>query len=393
MAGSIPSATHIAYVGFVLGHGGDALQMLDLARGASERDARVSITVPEIPSTETFAERCRAVGVECVRSPLISVTTGGARQGPIRISRLLRSTSAPIVHFHTGNSCLPRSVMTSLEVMRYRRCFVTVQSPYETIVPGSLRARFWAWTAARRLAAVVSPSDHATQFQLRCGVPAEIATTIRNSIDIAAMAGGDPAGPRAALGVGPDVPIVLFSSRIDAQKRPVETVQIFASVAAEFPRALLVFVGKGDLEDAVAAEAVRLGISDRVRLMGYQTNVPDWLAASTVWLLPTERENFSVAVLEALAAGCVVLSTTCHGNDEVLIDGENALTFAVGDVTGAAAALRKLLSDGELRNRLCVGARRSGQEFSVSNMVENYLALYEQRIPGSAAPAVRSVPG
>ena len=59
----------------------------------------------------------------------------------------------------------------------------------------------------------------------------------------------------------------------------------------------------------LTAEAKRLGLADRVRLVGYQTNVPDWLAAATVWLLPTERENFSVAVLEALAAGCTVLST------------------------------------------------------------------------------------
>ena len=69
-----------------------------------------------------------------------------------------------------------------------------------------------------------------------------------------------------------------------------------------------------------------------MRLAGYQTNVADWLAAATVWLLPTERENFSVAVLEALAAGCAVLSTTCPGNDEVLTDRENRGLFPVGDI-------------------------------------------------------------
>ena len=68
--------------------------------------------------------------------------------------------------------------------------------------------------------------------------------------------------------------------------------------------------------------------ADRVRLVGYQTNVPDWLAAATVWILPTERENFSVAALEAMAAGCAVASTICPGNAEVLLDGVNSLTFA-----------------------------------------------------------------
>ena len=152
---------------------------------------------------------------------------------------------------------------------------------------------------------------------------------------------GDGSGPRRRVGIGPRRPVVSFCSRLDPQKRPLEAVQIFDGVAREFPSAVLVFVGQGSEQGAVEAEAERLGISERVRLVGYQTDVPNWLAAATVWLLPTERENFSLAVLEGLAAGCAVLSTTCRGNDEVLVDHQNALTFPVGDVAGATAALRR----------------------------------------------------
>jgi glycosyltransferase involved in cell wall biosynthesis len=386
---SVLGPLDVTYVGFLLGHGGDALQMLELAKGIHGTRGKVRIVVPELESSVTLKQRCDALGIDCDRSHLITASLEGARQRLPSVLKFLRGVESPIVHFHTGNSYLPRSVMAALELLRYRPSIVTLQSPYETITPGSARARFWATTARRRMAAVVSPSDHGTRFQRRCGVPAEVAVTVRNSIDVEAMAGGDGQIARAALGLGPEVPIVLFSSRIDTQKRPTEAVRIFAAVADEFPSANLVFVGRGDLEAAVVEEASRHRLGERVRLVGYQTNIPDWLAASTVWLLPTERENFSVAVLEALAAGCPVLSTECPGNDEVLVDGSNALTFPIGDVVAGAAALRKLLGDRPLRERLRTEARSSAQAHTAENMVEDYRRIYERVPAGRRSPTRR----
>lgn len=367
----------VTYVGFLLGHGGDALQMLELAKGVHAGGGRVKIVVPALESSLTLKERCDALGIECERTELLTASLAGARQRLPSIVRLLHRVRSPIVHFHSGNSCLPRSAMVALELLRYRPSIATLQSPYETITPGSPRARMWARTARRRMAAVVSPSNHGTAFQRRCGVPADIARTVRNSIDVEAMASGDAAAARHALGIGPEDPIVLFCSRIDTQKRPLDAVRIFAAVADGFPSATLVIVGRGDLEDAVVNEANRLGLDGRVRLVGYQTNVPDWLAAATVWLLPTERENFSVAVLEALAAGCAVVSTDCPGNDEVLVDGENALVFPVGDVTAGAAALRTALADATLRTRLRTAGRATAEGYTAANMVDGYRHIYE----------------
>jgi glycosyltransferase involved in cell wall biosynthesis len=366
----------ITYVGFLLGHGGDALQMLALAEGMQRRGATVKIVVPAVPESVTFAERAESLGVTCERTSSLRVSATGSQQRLVDVIRLLRAIRSPLVHFHTGNSCLPRSVMLALELLRYRRGFVTLQSPYETIVPGSSRARFWAVTASRRFEAVISPSDHGSRFQVRCGVPASSAVTVRNSIDVARWAGGDQRGPRQQLGVAADDPLVVFSSRIDGQKRPVDAVRIFAGVATEFPRARLVFVGDGALRQAVVDEAEQLGLTDRVDLVGYQTNVEDWVAAATVWILPTERENFSLAVLEALAAGRAVLSTSCPGNDEVLVDRENAAVFAVGDVDGGIRRLRELLADQDLRGQLGSRAAETAAQFSSDAMVEAYRSVY-----------------
>jgi glycosyltransferase involved in cell wall biosynthesis len=389
-AGTDAGNLDVTYIGFLLGHGGDALQMLELAKGIHRAGGAGRIIVPELESSVTLKERCDTLGIECERSNLITASREGARQRLPSVVKLLRQVQSRIVHFHTGNSCLPRSVTAALELLRYRPSIVTLQSPYETITPGSTRARLWASTARRRMAAVVSPSEHGTQSQRRCGVPPEIAVTVRNSIDVAAMAGGDGRVARSALGLGPEDPVVLFSSRLDNQKRPVDAVQIFAAVADTFPSAVLVFVGRGDLEDAVAEAAARFGLADRVRLVGYQTNVPDWLAAATVWLLPTERENFSVAVIEALAAGCAVLSTRCPGNDEVLVDGVNALTFSVGDVAAGASALARLLQGYDLRTRLRAAAQETAQAYTAASMVDGYRRIYERVSAARGSTTLRS---
>jgi glycosyltransferase involved in cell wall biosynthesis len=244
----------------------------------------------------------------------------------------------------------------------------------------------------------VSPSDHGSAFQRACGVPSTRVTTIRNAIDTRAIASGDGSRPRAELGLGPDDPLVVFTSRLDAQKRPVDAVRIFAAVADDHPTAALVFVGTGVESVAVSRSASEYGLGDRVHLVGHRQDVADWLAAATVWILPTERENFSVAVLEALAAGCPVVSTTCPGNTEVLLDDDNALTFEVGDVAGGSVALRRLLADPDLRRRLSQRGMECARGYDVDRMVDEYWALYDRfgtlpdalRTAGGAARAAKA---
>ena len=379
---SVPNISEVdmkvTYIGFVTGHGGDALQMLSLAHGMQELGAEVEIRVPANDDNVTFVRRCEAAGVRASVTEQIAVTGTGSRQRLRSLLALLRSLDADVVHIHAGDCRLPRTMMLALAISRQRHVIATLQSPYSYFEPQSTTARFWALSARRVLRAVVSPSDHGTRFQRACGIPERIAVTVRNAIDHRAFASGDPTSPRAALGVNGDTPIVLFSSRLDPQKRPLDAVRSFAQAAPDPSPAILVFVGSGDEEAAIVAEAQRLGVSDRVVMAGYQVNVADWLSAATIWIFPTESENFSVSLLEAMAAGCPIVATVCKGNDEVLVDGSNALTFAVGDVGAAADRMSRLFEQPTLRDELRAGARVTAAAHSVEQMVEQYRQIYER---------------
>jgi glycosyltransferase involved in cell wall biosynthesis len=370
--------TDIVYVGFVLGHGGDAVQMLDLARGMSDRGLRVKIVVPEMPSTESFAERAASLGVHVVRTPYIKADAHSSRQNLLHLIRLFREHPARVYHIHTGDVCLPRLVPVALNLLQVSKVIVTVHSPYDSLTPGDARARYWAYTANRQLFRVVCPSAHSRATQLTFGLQSDKVQVIYNSVDTDRFSNGVAQNARNILGFGSERRIILFSSRLEGQKRPLEAVRAFSKIAAANPDVDLVFVGRGALEPDARALAESLGLKDRVHFAGFQQNVHDWLAAASIWILPTESENFSLAVLEALAAGCPMVTTNCPGNDEVLVNEENALMVEVGDVDAMVNGLSRILSDEAFSRGLSENARKTGERFALSRMIDQYAVCYNE---------------
>ena len=192
-----------------------------------------------------------------------------------------------------------------------------------------------------------------------------------------------------ALNLDPRARLLVFTSRLDDQKRPDDALEVFSRVQGEFSDLHLVMAGCGEAEDRVKALAARHPAANRIHFPGFQPNVPDWLAAAAVWLFPTESENFSLALLEAMAAGCPIVSTLCQGNDEILVDGRNALTARVGDVETMAAATRRILSDPGLDATLRWRARHSRGllDRQHGGPVRNLLQRMPRSSPGRVIPS------
>jgi glycosyltransferase involved in cell wall biosynthesis len=372
----------ILYIGFCSGHGGDAAQMLELAAGMAVRGKRVRIVVPENRANVDFAERSSERGVSVERSTLLRAPSDATAfpQNPLDLIRLFRSHRAGLIHFHTADVCLQRLIPLVMGLLRLPRAFVTIHSPYNNLQPGDARAKAWANAVRSRFHRVICPSAHSLQAQIRFGVPPDRVLHIPNGVDIERYRGGDGMRIRHELGLDAHVPLAVFTSRLEAQKRPMDALEGFVRLKSEVPAAHLAFVGDGGLEGELRRYVATEGLADRVHFAGYRADVPDWLAAATVWLLPTESENFSLGVLEALAAGCPILSTLCLGNDEALVAGENALIHPIGDVEALVDGLRRLIADNGLRARLSRNARKTAEGFTMERTVERYASCYEERV-------------
>jgi len=375
----------ILYAGFVLGHGGDAIQMVELAAEIGRRGLQTRILVPELPTTLVVEERARSLGLDLVRTPWIRADATSSRQNLIHLLRAFRDNRASLYHLHTGDVCLPRLALLAIGLLDLKPVVVTTHSPYATMALRSARARHWSHASRHQLDRIICPSDHSRRLQVDYGVPPEKVMTIRNSVDLEHYAGGDAGAAYESLGIDRGRRLILFTSRLDAQKRPRDAIRSFACIAGDFPDTDLVLAGCGAEESRLRELAAAERLSDRVHFPGFQKNVPDWLAAASAWIFPTESENFSLSLLEALAAGCPIVSTECQGNDEVLVNERNALTCQVGDVSAMADGLRRILSDSALARRLSAEARETVSTYSVSHMVDRYARCYNECL-GYASP-------
>lgn len=176
-------------------------------------------------------------------------------------------------------------------------------------------------------------------------------------------------------------PIVLFVGRLVYYKGVEVLVRAMASVDAE-----LVIVGTGPLEGDLRVTATALGIQDRVTFIARldDTELAAWYHAADVFCLPSTEpsEAYGLVQLEAHLAGTPVVSTDLPtGVPFVNLDGVSGMIVPVGDERALADALRRLLGDDELRDRLGAQAKqRANSEFSVAQMVDKTLAVYHAAI-------------
>ena len=218
----------VVYLGYVGSVGGDTLQMFQLAAGMAARGLRVRVIVPAVENTRIVAARFAGENLTVERTSLIRF---GLLQNPLNVLRLVSDASraAPVLHIHTGDIAVPRVTLLALDVLRLPRAFATIHHPYPEDMPvGSPRARYWAGAANRRFHAVISPSRHGRDAQVAYGVASARARVIPNSVCIEKYASGDGARARAALGIGSDAPLVVFTSRLHKQKRALDALAAFA---------------------------------------------------------------------------------------------------------------------------------------------------------------------
>ena len=194
------------------------------------------------------------------------------------------------------------------------------------------------------------------------GFPGDI-SVIPNPVDTDRFRPAPPADRtviRQRLGLPIGAQIVTYVTRLVQGKGLLALARAWQEIARENSRALLVVVGTGpgggsplDAEDALR-EAIRAAdLGRRVLLTGSRTDVEFWLQASDMFVFPSEREGFGNALVEAMAVGLPVVSSRIEGAAaDLVIEGKQGLKFEVGDVAGLAAAIRSMLADEPLRQRL-----------------------------------------
>jgi glycosyltransferase involved in cell wall biosynthesis len=153
----------------------------------------------------------------------------------------------------------------------------------------------------------------------------------------------------------------------------------FAPIAGEMEEAHLLIVGEGDERVPLEAEIHRLGLAGRVSLPGFRSDVADLLGSMAVFVLSSRSEGLPVSLLEAMSAGCPVVSTAVGGVPEIIAEGENGLLVPAGSAEALTRSIRFLLSSPGESARLARRARETVSErFDEERMLQDYVSLYRE---------------
>lgn len=289
------------------------------------------------------------------------------------LTRRIRDSRAHVVHLHFPH---PTAVLAYLASGRRGPLVVTYHSD---IVRQRLLGRAFRPALYRllgRASAVIATSPDYVEssavlrdFRALCRViPLGIAAERFERPDAEAVRRvRDEHGPRIVLGVGRLIYYKGFEHLVRAM-RGVE--------------ARLLVVGCGPLRARLERERDRLGLRERVRLLGEVEDVTPYFQAADVFALPStaRSEAFGIVQLEAMAAGVPVVNTRLDsGVPFVSVDGETGLTVPPADPAALASALNRLLRDDALRARLGAAARRRVREkFTANAMADETMRLYEE---------------
>jgi glycosyltransferase involved in cell wall biosynthesis len=208
-------------------------------------------------------------------------------------------------------------------------------------------------------------------------------------------------------------PVVLTGGRMIPDKGHWQLLRAFRTTLRQVPNARLVIAGKGPLEARLRQLAADLGIERRVVFPGYVKNLAPLMAAATVFVLPSRREGFPNALLEAVLLGAPSIASDCHsGPRELLSTNTSTATLDEGiekaafgwlvpapsgiDCPGAheplsvaeralAQAMTELLSDSGERARLALNASERGADFAPESIIPQWLDVLNRPMHDQAA--------
>ena len=346
---------HVVIDGELAGGQLVARKLIEGARARGHESLIVS------PTRGPFTEQAEAAGIA---THYVDVSRSFKLLGLVRLRRLIRRERIDVVHTHAmfASNLLSRVAARSAGAavighVHGPGVFPRLGPVYRLV--DNLSARL-----CDRLIAV---SEHTRRELVEQGIPERLIEVVRNGYD-------PPERPAVAAN---GAPLVTCVGRVEPMKGQRDLV----SALAQVPGARLLIVGRdvrghrAELE-ALAAE---LGVADRVEILGVRTDVIDLLARSAVLALPSYTEGFPIVPLEAMAVRKPVIATAVGGTPELVVDGETGILVPPGDVDALAAALRSLLDDPDLAQRMGeAGYRRLRELLPERAMVERVSHIWAE---------------
>jgi 1,2-diacylglycerol 3-alpha-glucosyltransferase len=299
----------------------------------------------------------------------------------------------PFVAHYAGTRFARRAGIPCIET--YHTFFEEYVHHYVPALPrvvGRALARAVTRSQCHDVQALIAPSEPLRQSLLEYGVATPV-HVVPTGLPADRFTPGNGRRFRECAGLPADRPLVTYVGRVAHEKNIEFLVRMFVRVREAMPRALLVIAGEGPARESLRRLAASLGLAGDVHFAGYldrNTTLLDCYAAASVFVFASRTETQGLVLLEAMAQGAPIVSTSELGTRSILLPGCGALVVEERQEPFAAAVTRVLTEQG-LAHALSERGRSYARGWSSAAMAARMSDLYRAMLEQPANPIARCV--
>jgi glycosyltransferase involved in cell wall biosynthesis len=226
---------------------------------------------------------------------------------------------------------------------------------------------------------VIAVSRHVREYLISAGVQKGRVETIYDGIVKPEALSHSTL--RAELGLNADTIVAGMVAIVRDKKGHEDLIDAVQPMLAERPDLHVVMAGDGPWFDKIKNILDGMGLSDRIHLLGFRTDIPNVLRGCDFFVLPTHQEALGQSYIEAMAAGLPVIGTDVDGVPELITHGVNGLLVPPHDIPALRAAIARLIDNPRLRVQLGVAGRLlTDASFTVDGMADETIDFYRRGI-------------
>lgn len=241
---------------------------------------------------------------------------------------------------------------------------------------------YWEKQAFRKAKVVVAVSNQVRQDLIQIGIPEDKICVIPNGVDVEEFKPGQVNRP--SLGLPEDVLLALFAGDIRTPRKNLETV---LKALVDVPEFHLAVAGSTE-RSPYPSMAHELGISHRVYFLGQRKDMPELMRAVNLLVFPSRYESFGLVILEALASGLPVVTSSSVGASD-LVNGECGFVMSSSEsLKELSSHLKYFILNKEKLNDWSKNARHIACDHTWKKMAICYSSLLTQTKPKNEATTI-----
>jgi glycosyltransferase involved in cell wall biosynthesis len=186
----------------------------------------------------------------------------------------------------------------------------------------------------------------------------------------------DKSAKRKELGLPEDAFVVLSVGELNKNKN--HEIVIKALAKLNNFKIYYVICGQGPLEQYLIEVANKVGLDNRVKLLGFRSDIAEICKAADIFAFPSSREGLPVSLMEAMAAGLPVVCSNTRGNTDLIEDGKGGYLVEPDDVESFAYNIKEIANSALLREKMSIENKSTIKKFDISNVLLGMINIYNE---------------